>query len=176
MNREIFDEIVSTYLDKFKLDIKVEYNMPNGYENAFGTFDIEKNTLYLNAEKLKDAPLYKVLFFFFHELHHACEYKYGNSKYLNYVVLYDGTCFKLKNRKWVSGKLDLKGVDFLEVYKSFPYEIEANKFAFNETKLFLNSTSDKEELEKLFKKMLPNDKLSLGKIDEILDKIDEILG
>ena len=54
------------------LNINLSFDMPSGYENAFGTFDIVDLTLYLNINK--NCSKVRKLFTLFHELRHAEQY------------------------------------------------------------------------------------------------------
>ena len=66
--------------------------MPKGYENAFGTFDVTKNTLFINKGKCQSVE--RFLFTFYHELRHAEQYlrtnKFSNDiqKSIFYVNLH----------------------------------------------------------------------------------------
>ena len=46
---------------EYNLDTNLSYNMPKGYENAFGTFDIILDTLFLNLNK--EFSKIRVLYF-----------------------------------------------------------------------------------------------------------------
>lgn len=38
------------------IDVKLSYDMPAGYETAYGTYDVTINTLFLNTSILRNAP------------------------------------------------------------------------------------------------------------------------
>ncbi len=65
--------IVKNFCCENDLSVKLSYDMPSGYETAYGTYDITVNTLFLNVAILQDAPKYEVLFYLFHELRHAID-------------------------------------------------------------------------------------------------------
>ncbi len=176
-----FKNIISDFCIKNNLKIKVSTKMPVGYEFANGTFDIEKNTLFYNAEILAQAPDYEALFYLFHELRHVQQYKIPQSfpkaiqQSLNYVLMYDGTCYKMINGTWIECKLD-GSKEYLEnVYMCQPYEIDANNYAYEQVKRIYGSSK---ELDKLYSFWIPKIKISddeYMKIYEIIDsKINNI--
>lgn len=77
--------------------------MPAGYETAFGTYDIEKNTLFINDQFIGNVSEPEYLFYLYHELRHAEQYlqpdKFDEKirKSLQYVILYNGTCFRFSD-------------------------------------------------------------------------------
>ena len=44
------------------LDIRLSFEMPQGYETANGTFDIKTKTVFINAEYLNEARIMRKLF------------------------------------------------------------------------------------------------------------------
>lgn len=54
------------------IDVKLSYDMPAGYETAYGTYDVTINTLFLNTSILRNAPKHEALFYLFHELRMLC--------------------------------------------------------------------------------------------------------
>ena len=102
----------SAYFDQFcgenHIEIGLSYEMPEGYETAFGSFDVVRRTLFLNLPVLQSAPEHEALFYLCHELRHALQYLrpelfdelIQTSRY--YVVLYDGVCYKLVGDSWKS--------------------------------------------------------------------------
>ena len=85
--------------------------------------------------------------------------------------MYDGTCFKLADGKWKKCKIKSE-TDLEHVYASLPYEIDANKFAYNEvSKMF----ADKNGLDKLYKKFLPTKVIEYADLQKIFDKIDSLI-
>ena len=69
-----YERYFNQYRNENKLDLKLSFNMPAGYENANGTFDVESKTVFINAEYLKEAPDYEKAFYLFHELRHSSQY------------------------------------------------------------------------------------------------------
>ncbi len=90
-----------------QLGVNVSFHMPTGYEEAFGTYDVTCNTIYINKNLAQSTPPYRFLFFFLHEYRHAVQYNNPSAfsdeiqKSLPYVILYNGECFKLSRN---SGK------------------------------------------------------------------------
>lgn len=59
---------------QFSLDgLSLSFQMPTGYEDANGTYDITVNTLFLNPAFLSADSL-ELPFYFLHELRHAMQY------------------------------------------------------------------------------------------------------
>lgn len=50
------------------LKLRLLFDMPLGYGNSNGTFDVETQTVFINSEYLDEAPDYEKAFFLFHEL------------------------------------------------------------------------------------------------------------
>lgn len=76
----------------------------------------------------------------YHELRHAMQYlkperfdeTIQESRF--YVVLYNGTCFKLVDHDWKECVLDGEEEYFTAAYLSLPYEMDANTFAYERVK------------------------------------------
>ena len=64
-------KIVNSFFCENGISVNISYDIPIGYETAYGTYDVTINTLFLNEAILKNAPQYEVLFYLFHELRHA---------------------------------------------------------------------------------------------------------
>ena len=58
----------------------------------------------------------------------------------NYVIMYDGVCYKLVNGEWRTCKLDVNEGFFTEVYLGQPYEMDANTFAYEEVSSLLGNS------------------------------------
>lgn len=132
--------VVKDFCRENGISVALSYAMPSGYETAYGTYDVTVNTLFLNAERLKNAPAYEVLFYLYHELRHAMQYlcpqlfceQIQESRF--YVVLYNGVCFKLVGSEWKECRLEGPEEYFTHIYKSLPYEMDASTFAYEKTK------------------------------------------
>ena len=131
---------VQGYIEPFckEKDIAVHLSekMPEGYETAFGSYDVTCNTLFLNSKLLRQAEQYESLFYLYHELRHAEQYlhpeRFGPEiqQSRQYVILYNGICFKLVGGVWRQCVLQGEEAYFTDAYKSLPYELDANDFAF----------------------------------------------
>ena len=173
-----YKEIAAAFCRENGLSVKLSYDMPAGYENAFGTYDVTVNTLFLNIELLKNAPEYEVLFYLFHELRHAKQYlcpslfdaQIQESRF--YVVLYNGVCYKLVENKWK--ECSLKGSEeyFTRAYLSLPYELDANAFAYKKVKEICGNTA---ELQELYTFYLPQDKFDYDEHKQLFQRIDNKL-
>lgn len=127
--------------------------MPAGYETAFGTYDIEKNTLFINDQFIGNVSEPEYLFYLYHELRHAEQYlqpdKFDEKirKSLQYVILYNGTCFRFSGGRWHECFID-DGKEFLsDAYKGLPYETDANDFAYETV---LKICGESPELKKVY--------------------------
>ena len=133
------------------LKISLSFQMPPGYETANGTFDPVKKTLFLNEEVLRGVPEYEAAFYLFHELRHAEQYQHPERfdetirRSLPYVVLYDGTCYRLDRGGWQECCLSGEE-DFADIYLGLPYEVDANEYAYARVR---SLCGDSEELGKL---------------------------
>ena len=68
--KKYFDD----YCEENKLSLSLSYTMPCGYETAFGTFDSNSLTVFINKNLLKDREEFEQAFYLFHELRHAVQY------------------------------------------------------------------------------------------------------
>ena len=169
---------VAEYARKNGINIAVSQEMPTGYETAFGTFDVEVQTLFINLPLLQNANDWEVTFYLYHELRHALQYNkremFGKQirQSIDYVILYDGTCYKLTNGKWTQCVLTGE-IDFEQAYLSLAYELDANKYAFRTTaKLYPQS---KRQIRQLYKFALPKNRVSFAKQKTIFAQIDKTL-
>ena len=173
--RKHFDELCKEY----KLCSKMSTEMPAGYENAFGTFDTVLNTLFINEEKLRDAPEYEGLFYLYHEFRHAMQYFHPEEfspeiqKSLRYVILYNGNCFKLFEDGWRECRLDGAESYFTEAYLSLPYEKDANLFAYRKVREKLGDSPERKELYALW---LPGCGFDGADFEKLFAQIDEKCG
>lgn len=167
-----FDEYCKTE----GLDLILSFNMPEGYETANGTFDIELRTVYINSKLLSESPDYEKAFFLFHELRHAKQYLCPDSfsseiiKSLTYTIMYDGTCYKMVDGEYLECKLDGGEELFTELYLCQPYEVDANTFAFQRAKEIYG---DLEELKDLYDCWMPNKNIPFEQYASIYKTIDE---
>lgn len=170
--------IVKEFCRENGISVELSYDMPAGYETAYGTYDVTVNTLFLNAAILQDAPKYEVLFYLFHELRHAMQYlrpalfdeQIQESRF--YVVLYNGVCFKLVDNEWQECSLDGTEDYFAHAYMSLPYELDANAFAYEKVKEICGDTA---ELQELYAFWIPKDKFGYDEHIKLFCRIDTAL-
>lgn len=164
------------YCREHTLPLYLSFAMPAGYENANGTFDVAAKTVYINTTRLNDAPDYEKAFYFFHELRHASQYlcpdQFSSSiqRSLQYVIQYDGTCYKQINGSYRKYKLDGSEEYFTNLYLGQPHEVDANRFAYEQTqKLY----GDSAELKALFDFWMPRQAVPVETYNTVFLQIDE---
>lgn len=140
------------YCKEHDLEIALSWEMPEGYETAFGSFDPTRRTLFLNKSMLRTAPEEKALFYLHHELRHALQYlrpelfnqQVQTSRF--YVVLYNGVCYKLADNTWKMCVLTGDTEYFKAAYLSLPYEQDANVYAYQAVREIIGNTTALREL------------------------------
>lgn len=166
------------FCQKNNISMSISYDMPVGYETAYGTYDVTVNTLFLNIELIKNAPKYEAYFYLLHELRHAMQYlspslfneQIQESRF--YVVLYNGVCYKLTNNKW--RECALKGSEeyFTRLYLNLPYEIDANAYAYKKAKELFGDTI---QLRELYAFWQPTVGINYNEYKELFCRIDDEL-
>lgn len=172
------ETLVSEFCADHHLSVQLSYEMPAGYETAFGTYDVTVNTLFFNREMLKDALEYEVLFYLYHELRHAAQYLHPDmfvaqiqdSRF--YVVLYNGTCYKLVENDWQECALEGDESYYTNAYLSLPYEVDANTFAYEQVKAICG---DLPELRELYNAWIPEERWTYEKLKALFCQIDGAL-
>ena len=170
--KQHFDE----YCIANNIDLQLSFDMPPGYETANGTFDYETKTVYLNVGYLCEAPDYEQAFFFYHELRHAVQYllpeKFSDAivRSLPYTIMFDGTCFKLVDGKYLECKLDGGEEVFTDIYLGQPYEVDANNYAFERVKMIFGES---EGLRNLYDFWMPQKPVPDEAYETYFDLIDE---
>ena len=164
------------YCREHMLPLHLSFAMPAGYENANGTFDVAAKTVYINTTRLNDAPDYEKAFYFFHELRHASQYlcpdQFSGSiqRSLQYVIQYDGTCYKWVNGSYRKYKLDGSEEYFTNLYLGQPHEVDANVFAYEQARTLCG---DSAELKTLFDFWMPHQTVLVGTYDAVFSQIDK---
>ena len=159
------------------LKISLSFQMPPGYETANGTFDPVKKTLFLNEEVLRGVPEYEAAFYLFHELRHVEQYQHPERfdetirRSLPYVVLYDGTCYRLNRGGWQGCCLSGEE-DFADIYLGLPYEVDANEYAYARVR---SLCGDSEELGKLRDFWRPKRRRPEEVYQRLFQRIDEAI-
>ena len=106
--KKCFDDYCSAH----NLALHLSFSMPVGYETANGNFDPACKTVFINAKRLKNESDSTKAFFLFHELRHALQYlcpdQFSSTiqRSIQYIILYDGTCYKLTNERYLKCQLD----------------------------------------------------------------------
>ena len=160
------------------LHLALSWEMPAGYETAYGTYDIVENTLFLNWALLEKLPRGQQIFYLCHELRHGMQYQQPEQfspflrESLPYVLLYDGTSFRLQYRVWRQGKLEGEEAYFTNAYLGFPYEVDANRFAYVRACAY---SGDSEELKGLLARNSPEYDMSAEEYRALFRRIDEAL-
>lgn len=164
------------YRRENRLDLRLSFDMPPGYETANGTFDAETRTVYLNAALLHGAPDHEKAFFLFHELRHAaqelCPARFSETirRSLKYVIQYDGACYRKIGGGYAECKLDGGAERFTDLYLGQPHEADANAFAYAQAKALFG---DSDELRKLYEFWTPRQPLPDAAFDAVYAEIDE---
>lgn len=63
MIKNIYDRAIS-FFNEHNISVNLSRDMPAGYETAFGTYDIEKNTLFINDQFIGNVSEPEYLFIF----------------------------------------------------------------------------------------------------------------
>ncbi len=169
------EKIVQAFCHENDIDVTLSYDMPAGYETAYGTYDVTVNTLFINIAILQNAPRYEVLFYLFHELRHAMQYLrpklFGEriQESIHYVILYNGTCYKLVGNIWQECVLDGDEGYFTRAYRNLPYEMDANAFAYEQVKQICG---DSAQLQELLAFWIPKDSFEYEEHRKLFRQID----
>lgn len=87
-----------------------------------------------------------------------------------YSILYNGVCCKLVDNKWLQCKLDGTEEYFTNAYLNSPFEVDANTFAYEQTKRVVGASS---ELENLYNWWMPKESFAYNEYLKIYKEIDE---
>lgn len=171
-----YERYFTQYCEDHKLDLKLSFTMPAGYETANGTFDVESKTVFINAEYLKNVPDYEKAYYLFHELRHSSQYLcpelFSSSlrHSMQYIIMYDGTCYKIVNGKYFKCKLKSSKENFANLYLGQPYEVDANTYAYERVKQIYGNPKG---LHELYAFWLPSHPVADELYDSIFAQIDE---
>ena len=178
LNAKRIETLVSEFCAENQLSVQLSFEMPAGYETAFGTYDVTVNTLFFNREMLKDALEYEVLFYLYHELRHAAQYLHPEmfdaqiQESRVYVILYNGTCYKLVGNVWQECALEGDECYYTNAYLSLPYEVDANDFAYEQVKAIC---SDSPELRELYNAWIPEKRWTYEALKALFCQIDRAM-
>ena len=84
--------------------------------------------------------------------------------------MYDGTCYKIVNRKYSECKLEGGEDYFTNIYLGQPYEVDANEYAYEQAKKIYG---DSDDLRKLYEFWIPSQPVSDNVYALVYDLIDE---
>lgn len=164
------------YCREHGLRLHLLFDMPVGYEMAKGTFDVSSKTIFINAKSLEKEPVCIKLFYLFHELRHASQYlepeQFNETirRSIQYVIMFDGTCYKLEGNRYLKCKLGSDEGYFTNLYLGQPHEMDANIFAYEQTRKLCG---DSTELKELFDFWMPRHVMPDDEYDGIFALIDE---
>ena len=164
------------YCKEYGLSLSLSFVMPDGYETAYGTFDLNLQTIFINKNLLKDKEEFEQAFYLFHELRHAVQYINPQSfndiinESLSYIIMYDGTCYKQVGDKYYKYKIDGDEEFLKNLYLSQPYEMDANEYAYKKVSEVMGFSK---ELEQLYQSWIPKCQISNKKYRLIYKEIDK---
>ena len=164
------------YCREHSLFLSLSFSMPERYGSANGTFDAETGTVFVNAGLLADRPDYEKAFFLFHELRHALQQRCPEQfselvrRSAQYVIQYDGTCYKLAGGQYLECRLEGSEETFTGLYLGQPYEADANRSAYEQVRRLYG---DPDGLEELYSFWMPGDPVPDEAYEEIYRLIDE---
>lgn len=164
------------YCEENGLELSLCFDMPEGYENANGTFDNGTQTVYINAKMMENAPDFEKAFYLFHELRHAAQYLKPEQfpelirRSLQYVIQYNGVCYKLVNGDYVDCLLEGGEERFTELYLGQSHEADANSYAYEQTRKIFG---EPEKLKKLYEFWMPKQPVTDETYETVYAMIDE---
>ena len=170
-----YKEHFEKYCKEYGLSLSLSYIMPSGYETAFGTFDLNLQTIFINKNLLKDKEEFEQAFYLFHELRHAVQYintqSFNNiiNESLSYIIMYDGKCYKKVGDKYYKYKINGDEEFLKNLYVSQPYEMDANEYAYKKVSEIMGFSK---ELEQLYQSWIPKGQISNETYRLIYKEID----
>lgn len=173
------EKAIRDYQRENGLDFALSYTMPEGYETAFGTFDIELNTLFFNRALLSGADEAEAAYTLYHELRHALQYHRPDlfseeiRESLPYVILYNGVCFRLRDGRYTECRPGIPEEEALAAYLSLPYEADANRAAADAVRaLYPDRAADAEAL---LQSSLPGKPVPMEELRRLFRLIDNAI-
>ncbi len=167
------------YCGENGLGLSLSFGMPTGYGQAYGTFDPDTETVFVNAGSLSGRPDYEKAFYLFHELRHASQllrperFSGEVARSARYAILYDGTCCRLTGEGFASCRLNGSEGAFTALYLAQASETDANAFAYGRAKdLF----GDLPGLRALYGFWTPERPVPNTTYDAVYAAIDELTG
>lgn len=180
MDRKSFiKELFNSSLDNLGVDVRLSFDLPDTLRDAFGLFDVTTKTLYINVDR--NISKVRLIFTFYHEMRHAEQYL-NHQKFcasiqesIQYVIHFNGDCYKLINNKWYPGKLIKTDIDYGDIYNSLPYEKDANRYAYKHTKKLIEK-NDVKELDAIYKQSVSSRKIGISTLRKLFRQIDVLTG
>ena len=132
--KERLRAMLNEWKDLCGIAVELCFEMPAGFETAFGMYDPIKRISYLNLD-LPDVDPVDQLLIMLHEFRHAmqnCRQELFSPmlvKGLRYVIQYDGTCYRHSGNEFQSTRLEGEQAYYTELYLAQPHERDANEFA-----------------------------------------------
>lgn len=163
-----YKELVSRYCLENDFTISLSFDMPSGYEDANAMYDDEKKSIFINLKVTGELKEYEQYFYLYHELRHASQYNKPNEydislvKSMDYVIMFNGICYKVIDGKYIMTHIDGNEDFLLNAYLSQPYELDANRYAYEVTKRKYGNIKELDELLNMYmpKRILSNKELS----------------
>lgn len=135
------------------MQAELDFNPLPGFEGAHASYAPHARRVYI-SEALLLGPPHECAWYLLHELRHAWQYQHPERLpalvrlSLNYVIQYDGVCWKRTDRGWQQASLPGDEASWLDLYTNQPHEVDANDAAY--ALLYgLVSASEREPLEQL---------------------------
>lgn len=134
--KTIMQHVFQLAKDGLKLNIKLCFTMPEGFEQAYGVTNPVTGDIHVNEALWDPSNPVEPLFYFLHELRHAIQAAhpdwFSRAIQLNarYILQYDGTAYKIEQHEILEVKLPGEQAYFTELYLASPAEVDANAFAY----------------------------------------------
>ncbi|MDR3343042.1 MAG: hypothetical protein LBT14_09720, partial [Treponema sp.] len=166
--------------EKYNLGVKLDFNMPENFEDAFGSYNAPSHTLFFNIKWAVNENIIPPLFTVVHEMRHALHYHIPESfssmirRSCNYAIIADiGIAYKLDGNKWLECKLEGTPDYLNDLYLLSPNELDANKYAFDYLQELLKDFSNLiEKLNEYYDSWKPKHNLiPIERVDDELEKI-----
>jgi len=89
---------------------------------------------------------------------------------VQYIIMFDGTCYKLVENRYLKCKLEGSEGYFTSLYLGQPHEVDANTFAYEQTRKICGDSAG---LKELFDFWMPRQAILNATYDRIFSLIDE---
>lgn len=174
-NRQKATELMQRWAATLGVEYALSFDMPAGFDTANATYVPQRKTICLNPALTEEDDI-SCAFYLLHELRHAWQHQRRQelpedmARSLDYVILYDGTCYKQHDGNWLECRLEGDEEYFTDLYTNLPYEVDANEFAYQGLLPGLEDRQ-RERLEELCSLWAPrNQVISLAQMPDALEK------